>query len=199
MTVRFYVMPITLHTTSIRYAKYFAFILDPTPPYINCPSAMKDYGLIDYCLVAADIADADHTALIANSDVLAIPINLDSTLTVGARNTARTFLENFNIPATNWLNTGMTYRAVLRTVTGMFLFVQRMTAILGHGIDFASVPLSIQWQNIPADYRSAMQQAANELGYNYSGVTATTTLRQILKLMADALGSQPVLFGFVTL
>jgi hypothetical protein len=175
---------------------YFKWRYNPIG--IDCPWSMKDYGMINYAVLAADIADADHTALVAHTDVLAIPINLDSTMTAGAVNTAKAFLENWNIPA-GWINTGVTYRSVLRTITSMFLFMQRVTAILGHTVDVGTISLSTQVRNIPVDIRNALAQAASEMGYNYSAVTGTTTLRTVLKAMADAWGSQPIYFGFVTL
>ena len=158
---------------------------------------MSDYGLMDQAVVCADILAADHTTLAANADVLAIPVNIDTTLNTSARNTARTYLESVNIPA-GWVNTGDTYRSVLRSVLGIFFYLQRVTALRGVALDWVEVPLSLQWQQIPASWQSAMTQAATEMGYATSGVTSTTTLRTILKYMADQ-WTAPIFFGIATL
>jgi hypothetical protein len=194
MTVRYYVLPITRTVENQRGPKYFQWRFGAG---INCPWSMKDYGLMDQCVVCADISDADHTALAANADVLSIPVNIDNTLNIVARNTARDYLESINVPAGR-INTNDTYRSVLRSVLGIFLFLQRVTAIRGEAIDWVSVSLSMEWQNIPTAWRNAMMQAATEMGYSTNGVTSTTTLRTILKYMADQ-WTNPILFGIATL
>jgi len=198
MTIRFYILPIERNAAqTARGPKYFTWRFDPDPPGIDCPWSMKDYGLMDQAVLCADIAAADHTALAANADVLAIPVNIDTTLNTSARNTARTYLESVNIPA-GWVNTGDTYRSVLRSVLGIFFYLQRVTALRGVALDWVEVPLSLQWQQIPASWQSAMTQAATEMGYATSGVTNTTTLRTILKYMADQ-WTKPIEFGIATL
>jgi hypothetical protein len=199
MTIRYYILPIVVYN-GVRGPAYFSgWPMGPDKhPGINCQWSMKDYGSINEAVLCADILAADHTALIVNTDVLAIPINIDSTLTVSARNAARTFLETYNVPA-GWVNTGMTYRSVLRTVTGFFLFFQRVTAVLGRDINLPAGWLDIQIQNVAADIRAALQQAATEAGYDYSAVQPTTTMRIILKALADNWGNAPIYFGIATL
>jgi hypothetical protein len=198
VTIRFYVLPMEpIPPSGFRHPKYFAY--DPLGVTgITANYSLKDYGLVDFCVIVTDISAADHTTLSSNADVLAPPVNIDTTMTQGAVNSAKTFLEGFNIPA-DWVNAGVTYRSVIRTVTGIFLFMQRVTAILGHGINFANVSLSAQWQNFPADIQAALLQAATEFGYSTAQLTGTTTLRAILKFMADAWGATPILFGLATL
>lgn len=195
MTVRYYVLPIE-QIGNARGPKYFSWKMNPNG--IKCPWSMKDYGSINQAVICADIAAADHTSLAANADVLSVPVNVDQTLNTNAVTTAVTFLENYNIPA-GWITTGLTNRTVLRTVTAFFLFFQRVTAILGRNIDLPANWLNYQIQNISAEIRNAMAQAADELDFDYSAVTGTTTMRQILKGMADAWGSTSILFGLATL
>lgn len=148
-------------------------------------------------ILCADILDADHTILIGHADVLSIPINLDAKLTAGAVTTARDYLESINIPA-GWVSTADTYRGVLRSVLGIFFFIQRVTALTGQPINWGSLSLNIQWQNIPSVWQNAMLQAAGEMGYSVNGLTSTTALRVILKSMADQWVS-PIEFGIDTL
>lgn len=197
MTIRYYILPIVRTVGGMRTAKYFAYPKGGLSGIV-CPWTMKDYGDIDQAIICADIQDADHTALVANADVLAAPVNIDSTMTTGAVSTAQTFLETYNIPA-DWINTGDTYRAVLRTITAFFLYMQRVTYFLGHSITLPGNWANLQMSQVPADIRNAMGQAATSFGYDYSWVVGTTTVRQVLKGMADAWGVQPILFGLATL
>ena len=197
MAIRFYILPIEV-VENRRGPKYFKWRFDPDPPGIDCPWSMKDYGSIDQAVLVADIAAADHAALVLNADVMALPLNLDSNMNAGAVNTAKTFLEAAGVPA-GWVNAGVTYRSVLRTVTALFLFMQRVTAILGRPVTVTQAGLNTQVGNLPADVRDALAQAADEQGFDRTGITGTTTVRQVLKMMADAWGSTPILFGFVTL
>lgn len=197
MTIRYYVMPVS-REGSIRGPKYFRWPRNGNPTGIACRWNMIDYGLIDQAIVVADVTAAQNTTLAANSDVLAIPINVDSKLNATAVSAAETYLEGIGMPA-HWVTTSHTYRAVLRIVAGTFLYMQRVTALLGRSITLTGGVLGVQMQNIAADIRAAMQQAADEQGFDYSGVMATTTVRQVLKAMADAWGDKPIYMGMATL
>lgn len=203
MTVRFYILPIETNSTGDgRGPKYFKWGLpgwDPDPQNaIDCPWSMKDYGSINNAILCADISATDHTNLASNSDVLVIPTNIDNTLTVSARNVARNFLENYNIPA-GWIATGTTYRSVLRTITEFFLFFQRITVILGHDINLPVGWMDLTIAQISGEIRSAMMQYADENNIDYSLVTQTTTMRSVMKYIADGWGTTPILFGLAVL
>lgn len=199
MTIRFYVIPIE-RTASLtqRGPKYFKWRYDPNPPGINCPYYMMDYGDVDVAFICADILDADHTALIANSDVLSLPLNLDQNLTAPAVTAAQNFLEAINIPA-GWVSTALTYRQVARLVCAMFQFMQRVTFYLGHSITLPQNWANLTISQIPVDIRDAMAAAAASFYFDYSAVTGSTTIRQVLKGMADAWGSTPLQFGLAVL
>lgn len=197
MAIRYYVMPI-IREGNVRGPKYFRWPRNGNPTGLAVRWNMIDYGLIDQCIAVADVTTAQNTTLAANSDVLAIPANINSTLTAAAVTTAEAYLENIGMPA-QWVSTSFTYREVLRIVGGCFLYMQRVTAILGRSITLTGGVLGLQMQNIAADIRAAMQQAADEQGFDYSGITATTTVRQVLKAMADAWGDQPIYLGIATL
>ncbi len=195
MTIRYYIVPIERVGTG-RGPKYFKWRLGTGT--IDCQWAMVDYGLVDQAVVAADISDIDAATLAAAADVMAIPVALDNKLTSGAVSTAKTWLESIGVPA-GWVTTALTYREVLRTVTALFLFMQRVCAILGRKVTVTKTALGTQFRNLPADVRAAITQAADEQGFDRSGVSNTTTLRVILKLMADAWDDTPILFGFTSL
>ena len=195
MTIRFYVLPI-MRVGNSRGPKYLKWRDNATG--INCRWNMIDYGLLDQAIVAADVTSAQHTTLAAKSDVLAIPTNINTKLTATAVTTAETYLEGIGMPA-QWVSTSYTYRQVLRIVGGCFLYMQRVTAILERPITLTGGVLNMQMQNIAADIRAALQQAADEQGFDYSGVTATTSVRQVLRAMAEAWGSKPILMGITEL
>lgn len=195
MTVRFYVLP--LIRTPVRIPKYFA---DPKfgIPGINVSYSLQDYGEIDMCIVCTNVTNQQHNTLISNSDVLAIPINIDQNLTPNAVTTAVNFLETYNIPA-GWINTTQAYRYVLRIVTCMFMYMQKVKDILGHTITMPNGWASLTMAQVPTDIRSAMASAADAQNYDYSWVTGSTTVRQILKQMADNWSDTPIPFGMAVL
>jgi hypothetical protein len=199
MTIRWYLLPMEQNAAGTAHGpRYFEWRFDPDPPGLTSPKSYIDYGLIDQCMLVSDITSADHTSLTSHADVLSIPINLDNKLTATAVTAAHDYLEGIGTPA-EWVSTTYTYRQVLRVVAGCFLYLQRVTALLGRSITLTGGTLDLQVQNIPTDIRAAMAQAANEMGYDYSTVTGTTTVRQILKAMAQAWGTTAINFGLATL
>lgn len=200
MTVRFYIEPLERNAAgNQRGPKYFNWRFDPDPPaLVTTTWSILDYGDIDRCVICAEMSTAQHNALVANADVLALPANLDSTYTVATRNAARTFLEQYNIPA-GWISTGMTYRISLRIVSALFLYMQRVSTIIGHSLTLPDGWLDLTVSQIPAEIRDAMAQAASEQGFDYSSVTGSTTVRAVLKVMADAWGATPIQFSLATL
>lgn len=198
MAIRFYILPIETGTNaSKRGPKYFAWTFDPDPPGINCQWSMKDYGSINMAVLAADIAEADHNALVLNADVYAFPINLDVVMTLVERQAANTYFEAHAIPG-DWLAQGDTFRSVLRVVIGIFLYLQSVLGMIGYPTDpFAGLTLNTQYRNIPNPLHDAMQQGAISLGYTWN-VANNDQVRKIFKLMSDQWGSTPIEFGFVT-
>jgi len=197
--IMFYLLPIERNAAgNMRGPKYFAWLGDPDPPGIACPYSMKDYGSIDMGVLAADILQADHDALVLNADVYAFPENIDPAMTTAQRSTLNTYLEAHGIPG-DWLAPGNTFRSVLRVVTGMFLYLQRVLAIIGYPQDpYAGLTLNTQYRNIPNPLHDAMSQAASELGYAWN-VGNNDQIRKIFKLMSDQFGAASIYFGFVTL
>jgi hypothetical protein len=197
--IRYYILPIVRDATlTQRGPKYFQWGRGPDKiGTIDCQWSLKDYGSIDQAVACAYLSAAQHATVSANSDVLSLPVNIDTTMTAGAVSAAQTFLETYNIPA-GWINTGDTYRATLRTITAFFLYLQRVNGIAGN-FTLPSNWANLTMSQVPTDIRDAMAEAATSFGYDYSAVTGTTTVRTVLKAMADDWGTQPILFGFATL
>jgi hypothetical protein len=198
MTIRFYILPIN-RIENRRGPKYFAWGIGPNKVAgIECLWSMKDYGSIDMAILAADIADADHDALVLNNDVYAYPENLDVAMGLVARQAFNTYAEAHGIPA-DWITNTTLYRECAKITTGMMLYFQRVASILGYPTDpFVGLTLNTQYRNIPNPMHDAMLQASNDLGYTWE-VGNNDQIRKIFKMMADQWGSQPIYFGFVTL
>lgn len=198
MTIRFYVLPIERDGTGIlRWPKYFASRFNGGVG-ITADRNLIDYGLIDEGVLVANLGDADQAFLAAQPDVFAFPVDLDATMSQSEQITLTNLLETAQVPA-QWLSGQQTYRSVLRTLTGMFLYMQRVSAILGVDPTTLGVALNTQWRNLPPALQTALQQAAVDLGYDFGGVNNNTTLRNVLKAMADQWGTRPIYLGMATL
>jgi hypothetical protein len=160
--------------------------------------SMIDYGFQPFCLVAANVSDAQDAALVLNSDVTKIPDNLDSNVAVTATQNA---LESLQIPA-NWINASNTYRQVLRIVWGMFNFFQRYSVISGTVnplIDGITISLSTQFSSLPLKVRQDLIATAQDLNLDTSSLSGNSTLRQILKALADSWGQRSFTLGGITI
>jgi len=168
------------------------------PGGLDVPWSCKDYGSINNVMVCAVNAEqADLTWLAAQAGVYTWPVNLDVNLPQAERSAVTAYLEAQFIPAT-WILPSHTRRAALRRITGIFLYMQRLTAIINSDPTTWDVTLNTQFQNLTAEQQPAMVQAATSLGYTWD-IAPTDLLRNILTDMADAWGVQPIYFGFTTL
>lgn len=197
--IRYYILPVERNAVeNMRGPKYFRWRYDPDPPGIDCMWSLKDYGSIDMCVVVADITQADHDALVLNTDVYAFPENLDLVTTVAQRQALNTYIEAHGIPG-DWLGAGMTFRVVLRTITSMFLYLQRVLAIIRYPTDpFAGLTLNTKYSNIPNPLHDALYNAALQMGYSWN-IGNNDQIRKIWKMMADQWGALPIYFGFTEL
>ena len=149
--------------------------------------AIMDFGLEPTAILCADVSAAQHTQLSTQSDVTAIPIDLDSQL--GAQlATVESALEAINLPA-DWIQATHTYRLVLRMVTGVVRVAQRVHGIRGTvGRLFpAGVTLNTQYNQLAPGIQSALVQAAAGMGIDHSSLTNTSTLRAILRTFGNQL------------
>jgi hypothetical protein len=200
MALRLYFVPV-VHVAVPRYEcpKYFPHRFNPpTAGLENVSHAWTTYLLEDVGLIAADVTTAQHSIVAAQTDVIALPVNLDVTLNAGAVNAAQAALEGWNVPA-NWVTTGMTYRQVVRTVVRMWRFHARMVAMSNGRLFDGTVTLSTALASLPLAARNRLKSVADSYGLDYSGVTNATTVRQLLKAMADQFADDPVTLGGLTI
>lgn len=183
MAVRLYLLPLEAvdngDGTNNRGPKYFKWSRDPDPPaLIPVTYQLVPYGMEDVCILKADLTGGQHTSLSGQSDVTAIPTNLAST--VGAQlTTVQGRLEGYGIPA-QWVTAAMTYRQVLRSLIAIFRVSMRFEELGYAQLRPSGVTLSTPWSNMPSPYRDDLLQAIDDLGYDRTGLTASSTLRDLL-------------------
>lgn len=191
--IRYYVMPLGVTPNGTRRPKYFRDRRSDTDPtLIDAPYTIIPYGLIDACLVVADVTTTQHADLVANLDVAAAPQNIDQTISVSALPQVRAVLEVLCIPA-GWVTTSHTYRQILRMAGGLFQFSERHHALHNEQLIDSQDQLDLQWNEIPLARRGRIRETANSLGYGYDWVTGTTTVRQMLKVLGDQWAGGPLL------
>lgn len=144
-----------------------------------------DYGMEDCYLLVVDVTPEEHTSLNAQTDVLAVPSPLSSNVSAAALSVVQSRLESMNIPG-NWVTTSHTYLQVLKTARRVIVFMQKFRALSGIRL-FNGNTLATRWNQLDEATRQRLRDAADALGLDYSGVTNTMTMRQILKLIADQL------------
>ena len=197
--VRFYILPIE-QVGNYRGPEYLPWRFDQNPitELAGVAWGMKDYGAINTAIVAADVTTEQHTLLAAQPNVIAIPANLDEPIGAARLAATKAAIESLMIPA-DWVLATHTYRQIARYVTGLFLYAQRIDGITGGQSVFGlDANLGTQFKDLPANIRAAMIQAANELGYYTGDITATNTLRVILRKLADEWRG-PIYFGIAEL
>jgi hypothetical protein len=190
MAIRWYLMAMETIGT-YRAPKYLRSKGNPTG--LNVQWGAMDYGLMDVCVCWADTTNAQNTALVANSDckLAATNANLDNAIGSGAVATVRNVLETLQIPG-SWVQATDTWRQILRGTCGLFQFAQRLHGKFGVKLVPDGMTLSTTWAELPQAGQDFLTQTADELGIDHSGVTGSTTLRAIYKVLGDAWGTKPL-------
>jgi hypothetical protein len=195
MPTYFYLMPIA-RVDNGRGPKYLKWRFNPTG--IDCQWSMKDYGSIDYGCLAVNATVEQHTTLVGYTDNYQFPENLDAIMTSAQRSTLEAFLEAVAVPG-DWITAQDSFRTALRTVTGMFMFMQRLTALAGSNPLNWGITLNTQWRNLSAQQQSWITDAFMSLGYSAAFITNNTQVRRIIKAASEQWGARPIYFGFVEL
>lgn len=153
-------------------------------------SAM-DFGEAPVFLVSAVLSPEIEDTLVPNSDFAKVPVDLDQNLTSGQVTAWSTRLESLGLPA-QWLDTGFTWRQVIRGVLAVFLFAQRaQVSIVQANLDqtFSQLSLAV---------RTRIIEAATSLGLSSAGVTGATPVRQVMRAIAVQ-WRNPIVIGEITL
>lgn len=165
---------------------------------IDRQSGNLDYGLMPVSLTVANVTDSFHAFLASQADVTDVPLNIDNQISAGALSQVQDALETLKIPGT-WVTTAHTYRQILRAVAGLFQFAGKYHEMHNEPLVDAGVNLSLTWAQVPPAKKAKIIATADFFQIDYSPVTNTWTLRQILKLLADWWQASTFQFGFTLL
>lgn len=194
--IHYYILPVDTHVPNYRGPLYLKWRFNPAG--LDVPWSCKDYGSIDVMICAVDADAADHIYLAAQTSVYQFPENLNVTPSPAELSALEAVLEATYIPA-QWLSPSETWRDAIRTVTAMFLLMQRLTGITGSNPLEWGVTLNTQFRNLEQQYQDAIAEAFDTLNYDSGAIRDNWTLRVILKTAADNWGDSPIIFGFTTL
>jgi hypothetical protein len=189
MPFRLYIVPVigTGAKFDPRRAKYFADgTVSPTAIWSSI-----DYGFEPWMIVGGDLSTSDDNLVVGKVDAFALPFDLSPTLTAGQVTNVQTKLESINVPA-GWVNTSLTWLTVVRTTLGMFSFLQRYgviyteaNGVVAPSLFTGGVTLSTTFGSLPQAVQNAIISAAQSFNISTAGLTASTTMRVILKALAD--------------
>jgi len=162
--------------------------LDPRrPKYV--PALGVDWAMVDHgeaAIVWANATPAQSASIGTHADALVVP-PLGNAINVAATATA---LEAMNIPA-QWLSAAMTYRVVLRIVIGMAQLLQRLDG-RGQKLTLTPAVLDLTVAQIPAGTRANISDAINSLGLDTSGISGTTTVREVLRMIGQQFAAKRI-------
>jgi hypothetical protein len=191
MAIRFYLLP--------KIGDGLTFATAFRPAYVSDGGIVGRYTAIDYgkevwMLVGADVTGAEHTAIVAHTDVTAVPANLDDTVG-GALSTVQTKLELANLPA-DWVTSGMTWRTVVKWTIRILLLMQRFRGLLSSAARFfATVTLDSTVGDLSALVRQRFITAAASFGLTTTGITLGMTIRAALILLGQQMTFSVVFQG----
>lgn len=145
-----------------------------------------DHAHEDAMLVVADVTPTQHTTLVSNADVLAVPQDLDSTLTAGAVTIVQSRFEAVHIPA-EWVTTNTTYRQVLRVFIRVCLLLQRFDGLFHATFWEVGLTLDTTVGQLSATQKQRIRNAAESQGLDTSFITNAMTLRFVFRTWANAM------------
>jgi hypothetical protein len=188
-----YLMPMAANARGFIAPKY-----QSTFTAAGFPLSTIRFGSHPHALVFSPCDAATDAAVAVNADVHRLPANLDSAPSAAQITAVQTFLEAHNIPA-HWLISGMTWRTIVRDVVSVFLFMQRYHGLGGSPVFSAGTTLDSTFGSLPAGVRQGLQQAAADQSFDTSGLTAASTLREILRAMGQQWGARPIVIHGVSI
>lgn len=195
---RFYFLPTEVLPDGSRVPKYLRVKLRDgsyTGTIDNSRVATMRYGLVPAALVLVfGIDQANHDALVANSDVIAVPENLDNNVAGAAIPTIENLFNVLMIPS-GWVTTSYTYREVLRRVAGLFQFSQRYQGVFHEPMLTAQSQWNLIINTLSGLAIAKWMVVAMSFGYDVSGIQGTWTVKQALWYLSDQWGANPILLG----
>ena len=197
---RLYLIPIESYINDgiiLRGPKYFSWRYDPDPPaLVDCLHSMMDYGFTDFGLILAkDITQINHDALVLNADVFSFPENLD----LQVSQDIQPFFEAIHLP-TDWVTPATTYLELLRQTAGMFQFNQRYGGIAAndtgeiHSI-FDTAALETRLRKMTIQEQACFLATVDSFGYDSALVSTNAKLRLLVKQAGSYWDTRPFYLG----
>jgi hypothetical protein len=149
-------------------------------------ASWMDYGFEALYLVKADVTAAQRTALSAQTDVLVVPANIDNTVSAAALARIQATLEAANLPS-EWVTTALTYRQVLRRTRRIITFMQRWAGMFVERVFVNGITLDTRWNQLSPTVQQRLRDVAASLTLDTSSIANNTTMRTILRVVADQL------------
>lgn len=187
MVWRVYLMPMNSAGNN-RWPKYMACRANPAG--LAVAWCAMDYGAEPMALVRADVGAAQHAALAANLDVMAMPIDLQTRPDAPALTAIKNYLAANSIPD-DWVNASMTYAQIARRLGIFCQLMQRLDQKIFSGGITPLTPLSDR----PVGARLALLAAARSFGADTLALTGASTVSAALQAAVAAWGTRPILLG----
>lgn len=179
MAVTFYLTPMIVGPVQGGLESSY---LDAAAP--STPRGNMRVGREPFCILGVtDIDPAVDAAIAADPTCTKIP-PLTNTVGAGALANVKAKIEGIGIPA-DWVTAGMTYQTVLSTCMRVTQLYQRLQGLGAARLLDSGVTLDTTFGSLPVNMRNKMLQMANEFNFNTSSLSGASTIRQILKALAD--------------
>lgn len=176
------------------------------PKYTHAPEVQRyaslGYGPQEVAIAAIQAPQSylDTVAAQPDATLMATPATIDDTLTAGQVATIKAIFEATFLPD-SFVAVGDTRRQVIRTVLGLFAFSIRMHARLGDSwkkkAQDRGMTLSSRWNQFPQALKDEFQAIIETYGWTPGelGVTNQSTMREILRAIADQFAARPFAFN----
>jgi hypothetical protein len=191
-TIRVYLVPKigTGARTDAYRPKYLADWGQTHPVDGQIEAVMMDYGVEATYLVLAVVTPAQHTEIVSNIDVTAVPTPYTDNVSAVALTKVQQSLESALIPG-NWITTSNTWADVVRSTVKSILVMQRFAGMFGQ-LFTSGVTLDTTVGQLTAAQRQNLRAAAQSMGIDTSGATGSTTVRTAILIFSAQL--PPVTF-----
>ena len=192
--IRFYFMPL-VEINNYRIPKYFAYE-DLSHDGVNASHRVIDYGKHPVCFVTADVTIDDHLVLAEYNDIIALPGDIETSITREAISALMGRFEELNVPL-DWVTPGMLWRDVIRKILCLFMFSQRYYGLYNARIIEDDDSLDAQYDSIQDARRQRYLETKRSFGDRDPVLTnARSTLRNIMMRLSDSFGDRPINIGF---
>jgi hypothetical protein len=167
--------------------------------YVGQSYTLMPFGRDPLAIVGFPSLPAESAAALAlHADVVAFP-DTESTAwnsPIGGELAAlQAALEAAKVPA-GWIQSTFTWRTVLRLLAAMTQFLQRYGSDgWKQGLFSAGVTLDTRFNQLPTGVQNRLRTAASTMGYDTSALTGNSTVRAILKNVADQWGVRDLILS----